>query len=273
MATTTSSNDVRRMTAAPQRPQRSVRESVSPEEWEQRVELAACYRLIEHFQMSDLVYTHISARVPDTKDQFLINAYGLLFGEVTASNLAKVDASGAVLRDDTGFGINTAGYLIHSAIHSARHDIDCVMHIHTAAGMGVSCHPHGLLPITQHALVFHGRVGYHEYEGISFRPDERARLIASLGQKNNVMILRNHGLISCGRTVPEAFLLMFILERACQAQVAALAGGRKPNYPSEDAMRVTADLNDPATLPPRRDEHAWNACLRLLDRIDPSYRD
>jgi ribulose-5-phosphate 4-epimerase/fuculose-1-phosphate aldolase len=252
---------------------RTVRESVSPEEWQTRVELAACYRLIEHYRMSDLVYTHITARVPHAPEKFLINAYGLLFGEVTASNLATVDPAGNVRIDETGFGINTAGYVIHSAVHAARPDIACVMHIHTAAGMGVSCNRHGLLPITQHALVFHGRVAYHDYEGISFNPDERARLIASLGSRNNVMILRNHGLISCGRSIPEAFLLMFILERACQAQVAALAGGVEPSYPSEEAMRVTAALNDPASLPPRRDEHAWQACLRLLERLDPSYRE
>lgn len=252
---------------------RSKREAISPAEWQARVELAACYRLIDHFKMSDLVYTHISLRVPDNPEHFLINAYGLLFSEVTASNLIKVDKDGNVLSDTTGFGVNTAGYVIHSAIHDAREDLNCVMHIHSAAGMGVSCNPKGLLPITQHSLVFHGRVGYHDYEGISFRPDERARLQASLGQDNTVMILRNHGLIACGRTVPEAFLLMFILERACQAQVAALSGGVEPTIPDDEAIRVTAEINDPKVVPPRRDEHAWNALIRLLDRMDPSYRD
>src|SRR3569833_2380477 len=174
------------------------------EEHATRIDLAACYRLIAHFRMSDLTYTHISARLPGDGDAFLLYAFGLLFDEVTASNLVTVDASGRILDDPTGLGINDAGFVNHSAVHMARPDIRCVLHTHTMAGMAVAAQEAGLLPITQHAMRFHGRMGYHEYEGISIDRAERDRLAVDLGM-HKAMILRNHGLLTCGSSIAEAF--------------------------------------------------------------------
>lgn len=241
----------------------------SPDERQIRADLAACYRLVAHFRMSDLTYTHISARIPGRSEQFLLNAFGLLFEEVTATNLVTVDAAGGVLSDPTGLGINPAGFVIHSAIHAARSDIACVLHTHTMAGMAVSAQEEGLLPITQHAMRFHGRIGYHEYEGISLDQVERERLARDLGP-HNAMILRNHGLLTCGSSIAEAFNLMYYLERACQAQVGALAGGRPLHMPSADAVSTTARIFDGAGPAIAND---WKALLRMLDRADPSYRD
>jgi len=173
--------------------------------------------------MTDLIYTHISARVPGPEAHFLINAYGLLFDEIKASSLVKVTLDGDVIEDPTGLGINPAGFVIHGAVHRARHDVACVMHTHTTAGLAVAAQRQGLLPLTQHAMRFTDAIGYHDYEGIALELDEQRRLVADLG-KHNAMILRNHGLLVCGPTVHDAFDLMAHLERACQAQVAALAG-------------------------------------------------
>ena len=234
-----------------------------------RTDLAACYRLAAHFRMTDMTYTHISARL-DGEEAFLLNAFGLLFEEVCASNLVKIDASGQILSDPAGVGINAAGFVIHSAVHMGRPDVRCVMHTHTAAGMAVSTHPEGLLPITQHAMRFHQRIARHAYEGIAVDLAERERLAKDLGS-HNAMILENHGLLTCGSTVAEAFGTMYYLERACQAQVAALAGGVAPLRPSQEAIEKTAHLfHENRAKANTRD---WPPLLRMLDRIDPSYRD
>ena len=242
---------------------------VTGAEWATRVDLAACYRIAAHYRMTDLIYTHISARVPDTDGQFLINAYGLLFEEITASSLVKVTLAGEVIEDETGLGINPAGYVIHSAIHGARHDVGCVMHTHTGAGLAVAAQRQGLLPLTQHAMRFAGGLAYHEYEGIALDLDERERLILDLGT-HNAMILRNHGLLTCGATVRVAFDLMYYLERACQAQVGAMgAGAELVVPPAAVADKVARQFARPGRTAP---DTQWAALLRMLDRTDPSYR-
>jgi len=249
--------------AAPQR------NRVSAAERETRVNLAACYRIAAHFRMTDLIYTHISARVPGPDPHFLINAYGLLFEEITASSLVKVTQGGEIVADETGLGINPAGYVIHSAIHGARDDVGCVMHTHTGAGLAVAAQKVGLLPLTQHAMRFSGCLSYHDYEGIALDLDEQQRLIRDLG-RNSAMILRNHGLLTCGATVPAAFDLMYYLERACQAQVGAMAGGAELVIPPEAVThKVARQFVRPGRTAP---ENAWAALLRMLDRTDPSYR-
>ena len=248
--------------AAPQR-------RYDPEEWAVRVDLAACYRLAAHFGMTDLIYTHISARVPGAHAHFLINAYGLLFDEIRASTLVKVTLQGEVVDDPPGLGINPAGFVIHGAVHGARHDVGCVMHTHTTAGLAVAAQRHGLLPLTQHAMRFTGALAYHDYEGIALEADEQARLVADLGTRN-AMILRNHGLLVCAPTVHDAFDLMAHLERACQAQVAALGGNADVvTPPPEVAAKVAAQFARPGRQAPA---NAWSALLRMLDKRDPSYR-
>jgi ribulose-5-phosphate 4-epimerase/fuculose-1-phosphate aldolase len=246
-----------------------MRERVSAEEWDMRVDLAACYRLAAHFRMTDLIYTHISARVPGEPHHFLINAFGLLWDEITASNLVKVTSEGAIIEDPTGFGINQAGYVIHGAVHRGRPEINCVMHTHTAAGVGVSAQEHGLLPISQHAMRLTGNVAYHDYEGVALNLDEQQRLIEDLGPRMT-MILRNHGLLSCGTTVRQAFDYMYYLERACQAQISALAGGSKLRMlPPEIAENVARQFERPGY---QETKGEWRALLRMLDRTDASYR-
>jgi ribulose-5-phosphate 4-epimerase/fuculose-1-phosphate aldolase len=248
----------------------SQRNRIDPAERAVRVDLAACYRLAAHFRLTDLVYTHISARVPGPQAHFLINAYGLLFDEITAGNLVKVTLDGDIVDDPSGLGINPAGYLIHSAVHRARHDVGCVMHTHTTAGLAVAAQLHGLLPLTQHAMRFTGCLAYHDYEGIALDADEQERLVNDLGT-NNAMILRNHGLLVCGPTVHDAFDLMIHLERACQAQVAALAGGQELVMPpTAVAEKVARQFARPGRTAP---VNAWAALLRMLDRRDPGYRD
>ena len=252
------------------KPQTALRNRVSKEEWEVRVDLAACYRLAAHFRLTDLIYTHISARVPGTHENFLINAYGQLFDEITASSLVKVTLGGDIVDDETGLGINPAGYVIHSAIHGARHDVGCVMHTHTGAGLAVAAQRQGLLPLTQHAMRFWDCLSYHDYEGVALDMDECQRLIHDLGA-NGAMILRNHGLLTCGATVAQAFDAMYYLERACQAQIGAMAGGAELNIPPPDvAAKVARQFKRPARTAP---DNAWAALLRMLDRADPSYRD
>ncbi|MEN9775351.1 MAG: hypothetical protein RL322_2421 [Pseudomonadota bacterium] len=238
-------------------------------EWQVRVDLAASYRLLHHFRMTDLIYNHISARVPGTQDQFLINPYGMLYEEITASCLVEVDASGRILRDETGLGINPGGFTIHSAVHLARHDVFCVMHTHTAATLAVSTMQRGLLPLTQQAMRFTGRIAFHDYEGVYFHDDERKRLQASLGYRM-VMLLRNHGSLVCGRTISEAFDTLYYLERACQAQVTMLSLGEAlVEPPIEVGEQVAAVFDSPSRAAPAK---IWPAMLRMLDRIDPSYR-
>ena len=240
----------------------------SPAEREARIELAACYRLIAQFRMTDLVYTHISARIPGT-EHFLLNPYGLLFEEVTASNLVRIDIDGTIV-EDTSYEVNPAGFTIHSAIHRARPDVNCVLHTHTRAGIAVSCMREGLLPLSQISLQFCGRLAYHDYEGIALDLDERDRLARDLGDLK-AMILRNHGLLTAGDSVPEAFSLMFYLERACEIQIAALSTGRELIVPSPEVCAKVAGQYDEDDEPSGTRE--WRALLRQLDRTDPSYRD
>src|SRR5216683_4957166 len=202
---------------------RSLQDKVSPEEWAVRVDLAACYRLVARFGWEDLVFTHITARVPGTPDQFLINPYGVFFDEITASSLVKIDQQGQKL-EVSPFPVNPAGFVIHSAIHAARHDAKCVLHTHTLNGVAVSTQRAGLLPISQHALFVLPRLSYHDFEGPALRDDEKPRLVADLGDKNS-LILRNHGLLTVGETVAEAFVSMYYLETSCAIQVRAQAGG------------------------------------------------
>ena len=249
----------------------SLRGKVSAGEWETRVDLAACYRLIAHYGMSDLVYNHVSSRVPGEEGRFLINAYGMLYEEMTASSLVKIDFDGKVVLDSgSGYGINQAGFVIHSAVHKGRPDVGCVIHTHSIAGMAVSALDCGLLPITQTAMYFDG-VGMHEYESVAIDMAEQQRLVRDLGAMK-AMILRNHGLLAVGASIAEAFTNMFWLERACQAQVAAMACNTKLHLPSQDVIEKTHHLYKPETRR-RWGPLEWPALLRMLERRDPSYKD
>ena len=246
-----------------------VKDRVSDAEWQMRVDLAACYRLVAHYRMTDLIYTHISARVPGPEHHFLINAYGLMFDEITASALVKVDLAGNILEDETGLGINEAGYVIHSAVHKAREDVQCVIHTHTSAGIAVSAQAGGLLNISQHAMRFHNRLAYHDYEGIALDLDEQTRLQANLGDRFS-MILRNHGLLACGTTVADAWDNIYYLERSCQAQIAAQSGGAKLTICSDAvAEKVARQFQRPGRPSAAKQ---WVSSLRLLDKLDPSYK-
>jgi ribulose-5-phosphate 4-epimerase/fuculose-1-phosphate aldolase len=246
-----------------------VRERVSEAEWQQRVDLAAAYRLAHYYRMTDQIYTHLTAKVPGT-EHFLINPYGVLFDEVTASCLIKVDLQGHVVLDPTGMGMNPAGFLIHSCVHRARPDFGCVLHTHTAAGLAVAAQKRGLLMLTQHAMRFHNRIGYHDYEGIALEPAEQERLVRDLGQ-HKAMILRNHGLLTAGTTVRDAFEQMYYLERACDAQIKALAGGVEViECEPAIAEKVARVLDRPGR---KAIETDWPALRRLLDRTAPSYQE
>ena len=250
--------------------QTTVREQVSAEEWQARVDLAAAYRLVALYGWDELVFTHLSARVPGPEHHFLLNPYGLLFEEVTASSLVKVDLDGQKVMD-TPYYINPAGFTIHSAVHAAREDALCVMHLHTRHGIAVSAQKHGLLPLSQQSLFALASISYHDYEGVALDEEEKPRLVADLGNKV-FMILRNHGLLTVGKTPADAFLAMFTLERACEIQVLAQAGGGEllPVPPAvlgkvaRQLQAVTVGLGG---------QLAWPGLLRKLDRIDPSYRD
>ncbi len=245
----------------------SVKDIVSEEEWALRKNLAAAYNAAALLRMTDHIYTHFSARVPGTEDEFLINPYGLMFDEITASSLVKINGDGEVLLDMTGLGINHAGFIIHGAIHRHRQDAHCVMHTHTAAGIGVSAQEHGLLMISQHAMRFHDGLAYHDYHGSVLDAFEQPLLLESLGDKH-AMILRNHGLLACGRDVPDAFDTLYYLERACQAQIAAMAGGAKLIVPPEDVQRRTAaQFARPNRV--SRFKH-WPPILRMVERANPA---
>jgi ribulose-5-phosphate 4-epimerase/fuculose-1-phosphate aldolase len=249
----------------------SMRARVSPEEWETRVNLAACYRLVHHYGMDDLVYNHISARVPGEEGRFLINAYGMTYDEISASSLVKIDFDGNVVQDSgTGYGINHAGFVIHSAVHRARADVACVIHTHTPSGMAVSAMKCGLLPLTQNAMFFSG-VGYHDYEGPAVDLDEQRRLVGDLGS-HDAMILRHHGLLAVGRTIPEAFVTIYWLERACQAQAFAVASGKELSLPDDAVVRTTNERYKPGQRR-RIGELEWAGLLRLLERRYPGFRD
>jgi ribulose-5-phosphate 4-epimerase/fuculose-1-phosphate aldolase len=239
-------------------------------EWEQRVALAACYRLLAHFGMTDLIYTHATVRVPGEPGHFLINPYGWRWEEITASSLVKIDVDGNKI-GDSPHRVNPAGFTIHSAVHSARHDAACVIHTHTRAGMAVSAVEGGLAPISQIALQFYGRLGIHDYEGIALDLDERQRIIRDLADFCG-MILRNHGLLSVGRTVAEAFSLMFYLNRACEVQVATLSMGAKLVVPPKQVCERVGKQYDQMAFDDGDLQLEWAAHLRMLDKLDPSYR-
>jgi len=241
-----------------------------------REDLAAAYRLVAHYGMDDSIYTHISARVPGTQDQFLINPYGMLFRDITASSLVKIDTEGRVL-ETNGYPVNPAGFTIHSAIHMARHDAACVLHTHTVAGVGVSSLACGLQPSNQWALQFHNRVAYHEYEGIALDLEERERLVADLGARK-ALILRNHGLLTCGASVAEAFILMLNLERACRVQLAIQASGQAVHPVPDDVRERTARQYEGWETHCRETqqdphEREWRALLRHLEPVTSSFRD
>jgi ribulose-5-phosphate 4-epimerase/fuculose-1-phosphate aldolase len=258
---------------ANQLPLQSMKGRCSADEWKARVDLAACYRLVAHYEMADMMANHISARVPGEDNAFLINAYGMLYEEITASSLIKIDVDGNILaRPDFGdldYGINKAGYVIHGAIHRARHDAACVIHTHTWAGMGVSALECGLLPLTQTAMRFL-TIGYHDYQGVVLDSKEEESLLRDLGG-GEALILRNHGLLTVGRTVGEAFNWMHRLELACRSQLAAMATGAKLRGVADEVLRQTYLNYQPQT---RRAYGVmeWPALLRKLDRIDPGYR-
>jgi ribulose-5-phosphate 4-epimerase/fuculose-1-phosphate aldolase len=242
-------------------------EDMSDEEWQARVDLAACYRVVDYFGMSELIRTHISARVPGTAHVFLMKPDGLLFEEVTASSLVKLDVDGNVISDPTQ-RVNKAGFTIHSAVHMARADAQCVLHVHTRDGTAVSAQKNGLLPLSQHSARFHGDIGYHDYEGIALDLDERERLIAHLGG-HSVLMLRNHGLLTIGRSMAEAFNRAYYLELACQVQIAAQASGAELIYlPQDVCERTAAQVREFGPL----GERDWPALLRLLDRQSSDYR-
>ncbi|AKQ55853.1 class II aldolase/adducin family protein [Bordetella hinzii] len=251
----------------------SLQSQCSAQEWEARVNLAACYRLVALYGMSDMMANHISARVPGEDNAFLINAYGMMYEEITASSLIKVDLDGRILaRPDFGaldYGINKAGYVIHSAIHGARHDVDCVIHTHSWASMAVSSLECGLLPVTQTAMRFL-KIGYHDYQGVVLDTAEQASLIADLGA-GEALILRNHGALTVGRSVGEAFNWMHRLELACRSQLAAMATGSPFKAVPPDILEETWNNYQPGTRRPYG-LMEWPALLRKLDRMDPGYR-
>ena len=247
-----------------------IQNMVSAEEWQLRVDLAACYRLVALYGWSDLIFTHISARIPGPEHHFLINPYGLMFDEITASNLVKVDMQCNKLIESP-YPVNPAGFVIHSSVHAAREDVQCVLHTHTRAGVAVSAQKNGVLPISQQSTFVLASLAYHGYEGVAFRDEEKPRLQADLGQANFLM-LRNHGLLTCGKTIADAFLAMYTFEAACKIQIDAQAGGGELTqvHPQiltgvAQAMKVqTGGLGG---------AFVWPSLIRKLDRTDPSYRN
>ncbi len=250
---------------------KSVRELVSAEEWQLRVDLAATYRLVAHYGWDDMIFTHISVRIPGPEHHFLINPYGLLFNEITASSLVKIDLDGNVVMESP-YAVNPAGFTIHSAIHAARDDAQCVIHLHTDDGSAVAAQGHGLMALTQHAMIIGGDLAYHDYEGIALDLGERERLVADIGSRNCVL-LRNHGTLTMGKTCADAFIRMYYLERACTMQVRALSAGQDkislPNQgvPEHTATQAKMGFDGPVG------RLAWPGLLRQLDREDTSYRD
>lgn len=244
-------------------------------EWDTRVQLAAAYRLVHHFGWTSIIFNHITARVPGTQDQFLINNFGLRYDEVKASNLLKIDLTGNVIGDYDGVTrVNLAGYVIHSAIHAARHDLNCILHTHTTAGVAVSSIEPGLLHINQDSMQLAGSVAYHDFEGLAVNDDEKSRLVADLGERK-VLILRNHGLLTAGETIGEAFMLMYLTEGACRAQVAALSMGQPINGDKGLLERIAAQVPAQQALitPDGLGGLPFDALVRMIDDIDPSYRD
>ncbi|MEO8836485.1 MAG: class II aldolase/adducin family protein [Caldimonas sp.] len=246
---------------------------VPAEEWQTRVDLAAAYRLVAHFRWDDLVFTHITAKIPGT-EHLLINPYGLMFDEITASSLVKIDIDGKVLQE-TPFPINPAGFVIHSAVHAARHDAQCVMHTHTLNGVAVSAQKGGVLPISQFSIFVLAGMAYHDYEGVALRDEEKPRLVADLGNKT-YLVLRNHGLLTVGKTIAAAFGAMYAFETTCAVQIRAQAGGSMASGElieiDPGIVRTSAEQARQATLNMGPGELVWPGLLRRLDRIDPSFR-
>ena len=249
---------------------KSRKNDVSAEEWRTRVDLAAAYRLVALFKWDDLVFTHISARVPGVHDEFLINPYGLMFDEITASSLVKVDAAGSKL-DDSPFPVNPAGFVIHSAIHAARHDAQCVLHAHTLNGVAVSAQRGGVLPLSQQSIFVLSGLSYHDYEGVALRDDEKPRLVADLGS-NDFLMLRNHGLLTLGATVADAFVNMYLFESVCTIQVRAMSGGAELVSVDPRIIRGAQQQAKEVTQGVGAGALAWPGLLRRLDRVDASYR-
>ena len=247
----------------------SIKDKVSAEEWQARTELAAVYRLVALYGWDDLIFTHISMRVPDEDGHFLINPYGFLFEEITASSLVKVNLQGDIV-SETGHFINPAGFTIHSAIHAARHDVACVLHTHSLHGVAVSAQKDGLLPLSQQSLFPLSGLAYHDYEGVALNEAEKPRLVADLGAKN-LMILRNHGLLTCGKTAAEAFLYMYLLDSSCRIQILAQSGGKELVHIHPQILQGIAAQVEMVTKGLGADL-AFPALLRKLDRIDASYK-
>jgi ribulose-5-phosphate 4-epimerase/fuculose-1-phosphate aldolase len=248
----------------------TIRDQVSEAEWQARVDLAAAYRLVAFYGWDDLIFTHISARIPGPEHHFLLNPYGMMFEEVTASSLVKIDLDGRKVSDSPYF-INPAGFTIHSAVHAAREDALCVMHLHTDYGIAVSAQENGLLPISQQAMFPLASLAYHNYEGLALNEEEKPRLVADLGDKN-YMILRNHGLLTVGKSAADAFLSMYILERACRIQILAQSGDGDLHCVPNDIIDLTAKQMSAVTVGQGADL-TWPGLLRKLDRIDSSFRD
>ncbi len=249
----------------------SLRNKVSAEEWQTRVDLAACYRLVAQYGWDDLVFTHITAKIPGVENQFLINPYGMMFAEITASSLVKIDLNGNKLDADNPFPVNPAGFTIHSAIHTARHDANCVLHVHTPNGIAVSAQKNGVLPISQQSIFVLASLAYHDYEGVALNDDEKPRLVQDLGEKTFLM-LRNHGLLTVGETIADAFQTMYIFEATCMVQIRAQAGGG-------ELIRIPQPILDGAKAQGKAvtkglgGNLAWPGLMRKLDRIDETFRD
>jgi ribulose-5-phosphate 4-epimerase/fuculose-1-phosphate aldolase len=269
-----------------------VRRHVSEDEWATRVDLAACYRLVALYGMTDLIYNHISARIPGRHDHYLINPYGMLYDEIDASSLVKIDVEGhTLLQPDHGYNVNVAGFYLHAPVHKARPEVQCILHTHTRAGTAVSALAEGLLPLSQTAMRFHGQLAYHDFEGPAINGEECDRVVADLGRKN-AMVLRNHGLLVCDVSIAQAFNRMYWLEQACRIQVDALGCGRPLHQPTARAIDNTVTcfagteitlLNESVTNPVVSESARgggggyglleWPALLRRLDRLSPGYRE
>ena len=243
-----------------------VKNSVSKEEWETRQDLAAFYRTIPYFGWDDLIFTHISAKVPGADDEFLINPYGFLFDEITASNLVKVNLKGKILSDTNNF-INPAGFTIHSAIHENREDAHCIVHLHSNDGVAVASLKDGLLPLSQTGMLVRSQIAYHDYEGVALFEEEKERLVKDLGEAR-LMILRNHGTLALGKNVAEAFTNIYFLEKACSYQVRALSGNLELNYPSEESIETTRQQGEGREM---ASALLWPAVKRKMERLDSSF--
>lgn len=246
-----------------------VDEGMPDAEWQARVDLAACYRLLYHYEMDDLFATHVSLRVPGDEEHFLLNPYGVLFSEITASSLVKVDLDGNIVQD-TEHVINPAGFVIHSAIHAARPDAKCVLHTHTVAGMAVATLKDGLLPMNQKATRYYKRVAYHDFEGKAQDMDERERLVKDLGDKN-YLVLRNHGLLVCAPTVARAFKEMYAMEKACKTQLQVMATGAEVTTLSENLLEFTAQQFAHDAVPTESRPDGWPSLKKMMDRVNPGY--